>query len=924
MNNLARPLAIGCLAVAAYAVIDRGAWVASPDESIGYPMRRHTAQAYGEFDLARLLEEKQVFENGYLGERDERKNNLALICQELGEYQRAETLFREALSEAKGESDRHLIRSNLGRLYQDLGDHAQAEPLLSGYLRSLLETKDARTSSVADALNDLASLHSDMGDFAEAEKLYRRAIALLGAEKYRDDERYSIAVHNLGLLCEKLNLLDEAKKLLTQNVEENKDRLGKRHYAHSLESLAFVSYKKKEFALAETHYLAALKIYEPLLGKENRATARVINNLGFLYAAQGRADQAEPLLKEAVALRKQLFGERHWETADSLSDLAALRDAQNRHAEAATISAEALSIAREKLNLAATVQSERRQMLMAEAFRNQLDLYLSYSSRVAASEESAYAQVLAWKGAVFSRQRWSRLAAAGPEAEASLAELRQLSGRLSVLLDSTPPVEQREQALAVVEGLEQRREELEGRLNAAAATKRTHAPAKSSSDDVRQALPSEAALVDLLYYTHYAGPDGRAKSLVEPRIVAFVVVANRPVVRIELGPALPITEAAEQWRETYGRGSLGNTAAQRLRNQVWVPLEPHIVGAKFVLISPDGALARLPWAALPGSKPQSYLLEEWNTAILPVPQYLPELLRADDDEGQAMPEQRNLLLIGGVDYDADFKTAPAVQVAKKLFGRKPVRSADWKAFGPLEGTVGEIAVIERMYRGYWGGEGLTTLERSAADEDRFYREAPHHRYLHVATHGFFAPEVAPFDAISSTDGAVASRSWAASRAVIRYPGLLSGLALAGANQPPRDDRPDGIVTAEEVQTLNLAGVELATLSACETGLGELAGGEGTLGLQRAFQIAGARSTVAGLWKVDDAQTRALMERFYRNLWDHEMSKLKALHEAQLWMLKEGPKRDLRIKAGAEESRDREGDRSPPYYWAPFVLSGDWR
>ena len=99
-----------------------------------------------------------------------------------------------------------------------------------------------------------------------------------------------------------------------------------------------------------------------------------------------------------------------------------------------------------------------------------------------------------------------------------------------------------------------------------------------------------------------------------------------------------------------------------------------------------------------------------------------------------------------------------------------------------------------------------------------------------------------------------------------HPGLLSGLALAGANRPPEPGQDDGILTAPEVAELDLAGVELVALSACETGLGESAGGEGLLGLQRAFQEAGVGSVVASLWSVDDAATRALMERFYQNLW----------------------------------------------------------
>ena len=119
--------------------------------------------------------------------------------------------------------------------------------------------------------------------------------------------------------------------------------------------------------------------------------------------------------------------------------------------------------------------------------------------------------------------------------------------------------------------------------------------------------------------------------------------------------------------------------------------------------------------------------------------------------------------------------------------------------------------------------------------------------------------------------------------------------------------------------LDLRSVDLAVLSACETGLGEVAGGEGLLGLQRSFQVAGARTTIAGYWKVDDLATRLLMERFYRNLWDKEMPRLAALREAQLYLLNNPD-----AVRGAEPPEDEPRLRTAARYWAAFALSGDWR
>src|SRR5262249_35183779 len=112
--------------------------------------------------------------------------------------------------------------------------------------------------------------------------------------------------------------------------------------------------------------------------------------------------------------------------------------------------------------------------------------------------------------------------------------------------------------------------------------------------------------------------------------------------------------------------------------------------------------------------------------------------------------------------------------------------------------------------------------------------------------------------------------------------VLSGVVLAGANIPAKNPQDDnGIVTAEAIAGLPLKQLDLVVLSACETGLGEVAGGEGVLGLQRAFHLAGTQNVVASLWKVNDDATAALMALFYHKLWRENKAPLVALREAQL-------------------------------------------
>jgi hypothetical protein len=127
-----------------------------------------------------------------------------------------------------------------------------------------------------------------------------------------------------------------------------------------------------------------------------------------------------------------------------------------------------------------------------------------------------------------------------------------------------------------------------------------------------------------------------------------------------------------------------------------------------------------------------------------------------------------------------------------------------------------------------------------------------------------------------------------------------------------------------VAELPLGDADLVVLSACETGLGREAGGEGLLGLQRAFQVAGARTVVASWWQVDDGATQDLMARFYANLWREKLPPLEALRRAQLSVLGGGAgSGGLRGPGSVEHGPAAQAPgRAPPRLWAAWVLSGD--
>jgi CHAT domain-containing protein len=132
---------------------------------------------------------------------------------------------------------------------------------------------------------------------------------------------------------------------------------------------------------------------------------------------------------------------------------------------------------------------------------------------------------------------------------------------------------------------------------------------------------------------------------------------------------------------------------------------------------------------------------------------------------------------------------------------------------------------------------------------------------------------------------------------------LSGIVLSLVDEAGR--RQDGFLRLQDIYNLKLP-AELVVLSACQTGLGKEIKGEGLVGLTRGFMYAGTPRIVASLWKVDDRATSELMKRFYQGLLGPEaLRPAGALRQAQLTIWKEKQWRE-------------------PYYWAAFVLQGEWK
>jgi CHAT domain-containing protein len=860
-------------------------------------------------------------------------NNLALLHHTMGRYADAEPLFQRSLKilEARLGKDHPSVATclnNLAALFYDMGRYAEAEPLYQRSLKILEARLGKDHPSVATCLNNLALLYHDMGRYAEHEPLLQRSLKILEAHLGKDHPSVATCLNNLARLYQDMGRYAEAEPLFQRSLKIREARLGKDHpdVAISLGNLATLYQDMGRYADAEPLFQRSLKIREARLGKDHPHVAACINNLALLYQDMGRYAEAEPLYQRSLKIREARLGKDHPSVAASLNNLAGVYQAMGRHSDAEPLYTKACGITQELLDKNGQFLSERQLLALTWQLRFVLDNYLSLVPKGHEPRGDSYARLLGWKGQAMLQERQRQLArrlhqGRDPESSRLYDRLAATSRELALLAlkeeapgktSSAEALQARQTKLAElskeVEALQ------ESLARSSQVYRQAHATARLKPAQLAAALPKGAALVDYYWYRRRTPPTaGKGPWQYQQNLLAFIVRPGVDVERVDLGPVATIEAAVDNWRNSFGQSPKGRQAATALRKLVWEPVETKLQGVDQVLVSPDGPLGRFALAALPGKKPGSYLIEDWRLSIMPVARLLPELLASAPEKD--MPP--SLLAIGEVDYGTD-PGAPK-QVADR---RSAARAANLPQWDALPDTRVEVLAVRDSFEQRYP-EGRAKLLRNAqATEAAFRHEAPRHRWLHIATHGFFAPPQVR-SALRPPKG-VRDNPFGEEGIAGFHPGLLSGLVLAGANRPAGPDQDDGILTGVEVAVLDLSKVELAVLSACETGLGESAGGEGLLGLQRAFQVAGARSVVASLWKVDDKATRSLMERFYDNLWSKKLSKLEALRQAQLWMLREGRKSVRGLDLETTHETEAKDPRLPPYYWAAFVLSGDWR
>lgn len=841
-----------------------------------------------------------------LRERSLGKEHLevASALQNLAELERAQGALAQAhrlLLRAVAIHDRALepdplglagVLNNLGALLLQEGAYGEARLILERAL-SIRERALAHVDiDLATSLNNLGYLLQAQGAHAEARPLLERALSIYEALEGPDHPDVAITLNNLGIVLTSLDERVEARAYLERALAIREKSLGAGHpdVAMSLNNLASLLRKQGELSAAGLLLDRAVAMSERALGPDHPDVATALNNLGMLLEAQGRGTDALRVYERSLSIYQGALGEAHPMVATSMDNLAGLLVEQGALARARSLYERALAITYAHAHAQLSAMSARQRLGLLRSTRYRLDMWIRFCPAVGLS---GYGEVLRFRGLVARAESAERILSRRASSDDRRAQeaLRIAQGRSARLANDLPSSREAEARAAWQRAYadasadrERLTRELTGRL----------APLRVALErldlglaDVQALLGLDTLLVDLLR--------------VGDRYFAWVVRARGEPVRIDVGAADTIEQASRGFLAAIADDREVGESGAALRSLVWAPIEAQLGdGVERVVICPDAALAALPFAALPGRAPGSHLLDDLAISYVMNAQ---DLVPWKD----APPAGIGALLVGGVDYaraDAGTQEQPLPEQPVVLAALD--RAPRGGTFPPIPQTRVEVEGLrDRLGRG-----AATMLLGADATEARVREGVKRKKFVHIATHGFAREDLLAGLYSRKIEEAWTSADVERQLSAGHDPMLLSGLAMAGANPREGAAGDDGILTALEASYLDLDGVDLVTLSACETAKGTAESGEGVQGLVQAFQMAGARRVIASLWKVDDEATRRLMEGVYERLLrtENPLAPADALREAALAL---------------RDSMDASGKArfAAPRYWAAFVAYG---
>jgi CHAT domain-containing protein/tetratricopeptide (TPR) repeat protein len=848
--------------------------------------------------------------------------NIGAVYADLGEKQKALEYFNQALPLSRAVGDRAgeaATLNNIGSVYNALGEKQKALE----YFNQALPLRRAvgERAGEAEVLNNIGAVYDDLGEKQKALEYYNQALPLLRAVGDRADEATTLS--NMGLVYDTLGEKQKALDYFNQALPPTRavgDRAGE---ARTLNNVGLVYDALGEAQKALGYFNQALPLARAVGDRAGEAT--VLNNIGRAYSDLGEKQKALDYYNQALPLARAV-GDRAGE-AKTLSYTGAVYDDLGEKQKALDYYTQSLPLSRavqDPLSEASTLvhlmeywknlQNPNLAVLFGkqavdrfqQVRRNIGGLEKEAQQSFLKSKESSYrelAELLISEGRLpeaqqvldllkaeeyseFTERRGETSSETNPVAltpaeEKSNKEYEQITGEITAIGEEWTQLHAKH-SRSVDE--EHRYNELSDRLTA--ANQRLQAFLNTLYDSFGKGeqanakvgtINEQTAGLQTLVGELGAGTAAVYTLVLDQKCVVMVITSATRVAR-----EIPISKTALRGKvfaflqALAGHGSEEDiqAKAQDLYNVLIAPIEKDLQGAqaRTLVWSLDDVLRYVPLAALYDGK--QYLVERYRSVVITTASVgnLKDQPQVGRWRGVAMGVSK--------DYDGlgELKAVPDELDSVVRSDTTP------GSHGPVLGTI----LLDDSFT----ERGMET----ALDE--------HPPLVHIASHYVFhvGDDTKSYLLLGGKDTG----------------GQGFHLTLAGL----RDD-----------QRMDFQGIELLTLSGCQTAVGSNASdGREIDGLGITAQRKGAKAVVATLWEVDDASVGLLMATFYR-LWvtTPGITKAEALQQAQLALLNGSavPAGTSQVSAAAASSVSASQQRpalqyANPYYWAPFILIGNWK
>ena len=797
-------------------------------------------------------------------------SNLGLVYLMKGQYDNATQYLQSAIENSAKRvgtnSAAYAVNlNNQAKLDQQLGKFNEAEQKFLTARQILTKLFGEKSMQNAIVTNNTAMLQMIVGRNEEAVESMKKAIAIMdasksGGEKSFDNRKFQI---NLGLIYQLSGKFTEAESTFIniKKIFENRLETNNPEYAGLLDQLGLLYIQMGKMDLVEELLKKASDIYKRRFTEENASFAKVQSDLGIFYRMQSRFQEAETSSLKALEIRSKVLGTDHPDYVKSVENVGLVYWKKGDLAKAYPYLKEGLD---KSLNFIAGYfppMSEAEKTKYWETLQPRFQRFYNYAIEYSSSTPSILKDVfnaqIATKALLLNSTNKVKKAILASGNKPLIDNYLNWIGKKEALSHyySFSKEELAEQKIDI-KALEKEANDLERTLSSQSHEfSQGFSNQKITLENISSLLKEEEALIEIAEVRVF---DKDFTDDFRYMILTVTKGSNTP--------KLTVLENGKQLDTRYAK-YYKNAAINKLNDdysydQYWGKWDATLAGKKTIYLSPDGVYNQINVNTL--KKPNGdYLLSRYDVVTIGNSKDIIRLKQSAN-----APLKKSAFLLGFPDYGG---TAT-----------------------PLPGTNIELDGISKILKtaGY-----TIELKKEKEASEKNLKAVRSPLLMHIATHGFFLADAQIGN--GSSLGIEAENAKA-------NPLLRSGLILASTTGKKQDttridfvSNDNGVLTAYEAMNLNLEGTDLIVLSACETGLGDVKGGEGVYGLQRSFLVAGANAMIMSLWKVDDAATQQLMTNFYTN-YSKTGNKLKAFKLAQQQLM----------------TKFKE-----PYYWGAFVMMG---